>query len=120
MARSEAAMVIELAHLEIAPGQEEQFKQAYASVEHLLAAAKGHISHALHQGIESPSQFVAIVHWATLADHVDGFRRSEAYAQFRAVIGPFRAAPVEVMHLHPVAGDLVQPTADPGAGLEPT
>jgi heme-degrading monooxygenase HmoA len=97
-------MVIELAQLKIQPGQEEAFKRAYASVEHLLNAAKGHISHELHQGIEDPTQFVTLVLWETLADHVEGFRQSPAYEQFRSVIGPFRAAPVEVTHLRQVVG----------------
>jgi hypothetical protein len=35
-------MVIELAQLKIQPGREAAFKQAYASVEHLLTTTMGH------------------------------------------------------------------------------
>jgi heme-degrading monooxygenase HmoA len=111
-------MIVELARLQIRPGREEAFKQAYASVEHLLAEAKGHISHELHQGIEDPTQFVTLVFWETLADHVAGFRQSPAYEQFRSVIGPFRAAPVEVSHLRPVGGSPLRavPEGSPQVG----
>src|SRR5437763_495617 len=105
-------MIIELARLQIQAGREEAFKQAYASVEPLLSEAKGHISHELHQGIEDPTQFVTLVLWDTLADHVDGFRQSPAYEQFRSAIGPFRSAPVEVSHLMQIAGNPLRAVAE--------
>jgi heme-degrading monooxygenase HmoA len=110
-------MITEIAHLRITPGREEEFKQAFASVEHLLTAARGHISHALQQGIEDPSHFVSIVQWETVADHLEGFRPSEACKQFRAAFDPFRAAPAQVEHFERVVSDAPRPAAAPNPGL---
>jgi len=38
------------------------------------------------------------VHWNTLEDHTQGFRESPAFAEWRAIIGPFFAQPPQVEH----------------------
>jgi hypothetical protein len=38
------------------------------------------------------------IFWATLEDHTVGFRESPAFANWRAIVGPFFAAPPVVEH----------------------
>ena len=97
-------MVTEIARLTIKPGQEEQYREAFASVAPILAAAKGYVDHSLEQGIEDPTRFVLIVHWETYADHVEGFRNSEPYMRFRGATAAYYAQPTEVMHFQRVGG----------------
>ena len=52
----------------------------------------------INRGIESPDRYVLQIHWDTLEDHTVGFRQSDLFTQWRAIIGPFFAAPPVVEH----------------------
>ena len=43
-------------------------------------------------------RFVLQIFWDTLEDHTVGFRESELFTQWRAIVGPFFAAPPQVEH----------------------
>jgi hypothetical protein len=45
------------------------------------------------------------IEWATLEDHTIRFRGSPAFAEWRAGVGSFFAAPPVVEHYRPVAGE---------------
>ena len=70
----------------------------------VLAGAKGYLSHELRRSIETPNRYALRVEWQTLEDHTVGFRGSPAFAQWRALIGPFFDGPTVVEHFQPVAG----------------
>jgi heme-degrading monooxygenase HmoA len=91
-------MVTEIARITISPGQEEAYLRAFAAAAPLLMGARGYVDHSLEQCIEDPSRFLLIVHWQTHADHVEGFRGSEAYHRYRAAIAPYQAQPTEILH----------------------
>ncbi len=84
-------MITELALLDINPGSEAAFEDAWNEVEHLVISAGGYISHELLRGIENPSRYTLIIRWETLEDHMQGFRGSEAYQEFRPRLQPFYA-----------------------------
>ena len=92
-------MVLEHAVIDVKPGTAEQFEEALARARPVIAASHGFISLGLHRGVESPDRFVLLVEWETLDDHLVGFRQSDAFVQWRALIGPyFESLPV-VDHL---------------------
>ncbi len=64
------------------------------------------------RGIESPSRFVLLVEWDSVADHENNFRATDRFGQWRAAIGPFFAGPPLVEHFTDVASG-VQTPADP-------
>jgi hypothetical protein len=45
-----------------------------------------------------------LIEWNTLEDHTVGFRQSERFARWRALIGSYFESPPEVTHLAPVEG----------------
>jgi heme-degrading monooxygenase HmoA len=45
------------------------------------------------KGIESPERYVLNIFWDTLEDHTVGFREGPLFPQWRAIVGPFFAAP---------------------------
>ena len=91
-------MVIEIVRSTIKPGQAEEFQKAFADASRHLQAAKGYLGHDLRQGIENPDQFVLTVQWNTYEDHVNGFRGSPPWEEFRNALGAYYAAPSEVTH----------------------
>jgi heme-degrading monooxygenase HmoA len=91
-------MVTEIVRQKIHPGQEDAYRQAFEGAKHHLQAAKGYVDHTLQQCIEDPTRFVLMVHWQTYEDHVNGFRGSPPWDQFRAATAPFQAERSEVLH----------------------
>ena len=97
-------MVLEHALITVRPGSHEQFEEALARARSVIAASPGFVSLALHRGVEQPDRYLLLVEWETLVDHVVSFRESDAFTEWRALIGPYFAEPPLVDHVEPVAG----------------
>jgi heme-degrading monooxygenase HmoA len=95
-------MVLEVADIDISPGTEDDFIAAYRSVRDVLATTPGCRSVRMTRGIESPSRFVLLVEWDSVAAHEDNFRGTDRFVDWRAAIGPFFAAPPHVEHVSDV------------------
>ena len=92
-------MILEIADIRIAPGQQAAFE---AAIQHGLTTvasrANGFKGWKVNRGIESPERFVLMIFWETLEDHTVGFRQGPLFAEWRAIVGPFFAAPPQVEH----------------------
>ncbi|WGS83975.1 antibiotic biosynthesis monooxygenase [Methylomonas sp. UP202] len=82
-------MILEIATLNVIAGREEAFEAAFEKASHIIATMNGYISHQLQRCIESPSQYLLLVNWATLEDHTTGFRGSAKYEEWRALLHHF-------------------------------
>jgi heme-degrading monooxygenase HmoA len=97
-------MILELADIRIAPGKNAEFEAAIQrGAETVIANAKGFRGYKVNRGVESPERYVLTIYWDTLANHTVDFRQSPAFAQWRAIVGPFFAAPPVVEHFELVA-----------------
>ena len=97
-------MILELADIRIHPGQNAAFEAAIASAaSSIIAQAKGFQGYKINRGIESPERYVLQIFWDTLEDHTMGFRQSELFTEWRAVVGPFFVAAPVVEHFELVA-----------------
>ena len=90
-------MVLEVALIDVTPGSEQAFTDAYAQAKELVAATEGFRSLRMTQGIETPTRFVLLVEWDSVAAH-QVFRDSERFGQWRALIGPHFSGPPHVEH----------------------
>jgi heme-degrading monooxygenase HmoA len=91
-------MVLEIAVIDINPGQEDAFAKAYAAGRPLLVSTPGCRSVRMTHGIESPSRFVLLVEWDTIESHLENFRATERFETWRGHIGPYFAGPPTVEH----------------------
>jgi heme-degrading monooxygenase HmoA len=97
-------MILEIADIRIAPGQQAEFDEAIArGLRTVIARAKGMQGYKVHKCIESPGRYVLQISWATLEDHTVAFRESPLFAEWRAIFGPFFAQPPLVEHFTVVA-----------------
>jgi heme-degrading monooxygenase HmoA len=96
-------MIIERAQIDVEPGREEAFEAALAQAKDVAAEAPGFRSIAVWRGVEVPSRYMLLIEWDRVEDHTEGFRGSERFTQWRALIGPFFATTPEVEHYDPVA-----------------
>jgi heme-degrading monooxygenase HmoA len=92
-------MILELADIRIAPGQQAAFDEAIQrGLSTVIQNAKGFQGFKVNKGIENPERYILQIFWETLEDHTVGFRESPAFAQWRAIVGPFFASPPVVEH----------------------
>ncbi len=97
-------MILELADIRIAPGRQAEFDEAIQrGVETVISKAKGFQGYKVNKGIESPERYILQIFWETLENHTIDFRESPAFADWRAIVGPFFAAPPVVEHFDLVA-----------------
>ena len=90
-------MVLEVALIEVRDGAQDAFEAGYAQARDLVAATPGWRSMRMTRGIETPTRYVLLVEWDSVQAH-EGFRASERFGQWRALIGPHFAGPPTVEH----------------------
>lgn len=81
--------VVELALLPVRPGSEAAFEAAVAEARPLIEASPGFLGIEIRPPLDTGQPYLLIAHWRAVADHRDGFRRSERYEQWRALLHPF-------------------------------
>ena len=92
-------MILELADIRIQPGQQAAFDEAIErAVSTVASKAKGFRGFKINKGIESPERYLLQIFWDTLENHTVDFRGSPAFTEWRAIVGPFFAAPPVVEH----------------------
>lgn len=79
-------MILEVAILDIKPGQAQRFEAAFAEAQAIIIAMAGYQEHELKRCIESPSRYILLVRWETLEAHNQGFRASAEYQQWKALL----------------------------------
>jgi heme-degrading monooxygenase HmoA len=82
-------MILEIAQLQIKPGQCVAFETAFAQAETIIASVGGYVNHQLQRCLENDHRYVLLVNWQTLEDHTIGFRGSAEYQTWRALLHHF-------------------------------
>ena len=100
-------MILELADIRIHPGQQAAFDDAIQrGINTVISKAKGFQGYKVNKvnkGIESPERYILQIFWETLENHTVDFRESAAFADWRAIVGPFFAGPPTVEHFELLA-----------------
>jgi heme-degrading monooxygenase HmoA len=82
-------MITEIAILQIRKQESNLFQEAFAIAQSLLSSMKGYLGHELQKSIEKENKYLLIVRWQTLEAHTEGFRKSEAYAEWKKMLHHF-------------------------------
>ena len=97
-------MILELVDIRIQPDQQAAFDEAIQrAISTVASKAKGFQGFKINKGIESPERYILQIFWDTLENHTVDFRGSPAFTEWRAIVGPFFAAPPVVEHFDLVA-----------------
>ena len=91
-------MIREMAHITIKPGTHAEFEAGVTQALPLFQRARGCKRVELHHIIERPDQYVLMVYWETLDDHMVHFRQSEDFQAWRGLVGAFFAQAPDVVH----------------------
>ncbi len=79
-------MVLEVAILDVIPGQEDDFQQAFETAQRIISSVHGYIDHRLERSIENTNRYILLVNWETLEDHTKGFRGSPEYQEWKELL----------------------------------
>ena len=92
-------MIFEIADIRIRPGEQAAFDEAITrGLQTVISKATGCKGYKVNKGIESPERYVLQIFWTSVEAHNVGFRESPAFAEWRAIVGPFFASPPVVEH----------------------
>ena len=82
-------MILEVAVLNIRPGESAAFEAAFAQASPLIASIPGYLSHQLRRCVENPDRYLLLASWETLEAHTSGFRGSPQYQEWKKLLHHF-------------------------------
>ena len=91
-------MILECASIKIKNNQQSDFEQTFKVAINLIIKSKGYIKHSLKHCIEEPDTYLLMIEWETLEDHMEIFRKSPAFQEWRKLLSPFFEEPPKVLH----------------------
>lgn len=111
-------MILEHAILSVVAGREAEFEAAFAEAKSIIASMPGFVDLTLSRSIETPNEYLLLVHWQRLADHDPGFRGSPEYQRWRELLHGFYDPFPVVEHFRGVFALGGQERAPGGGGAE--
>ncbi|WP_024819503.1 antibiotic biosynthesis monooxygenase family protein [Arthrobacter sp. 31Y] len=100
-------MILEVANIHIPAGAHLEFEAAIQlGLETTLAKSPGFQSFEVRRCIETADRYLLLIQWETLEDHTVGFRESDLYAEWSAIVRPYFARPPEVEHFELVTSSI--------------
>jgi heme-degrading monooxygenase HmoA len=82
-------LILEHAILEVKPGQHAAFEAAMKKAAPLISASEGFISLEVLPCLETAGRYLLLVKWTSVEAHELGFRGSDRYQQWRALLHGF-------------------------------
>ncbi|MCM3584794.1 antibiotic biosynthesis monooxygenase [Mesobacillus maritimus] len=95
-------MVQETFLLEVKPGTEQEFEQAFQKAAALVQSAKGCIGSELQRCLEQENKYLVAIEWETVEDHLVGFKNSPAFEEMKSLIGSYYLHLPQVEHYQKV------------------
>ena len=82
-------MIIEHVHLYVKKGRATDFERAFNIAKNIIQQAIGFQQLQLMQHHTNVEHYILQIHWDTLGHHTEGFRKSEAYLKWKALLHHF-------------------------------
>ncbi|MAU13087.1 MAG: antibiotic biosynthesis monooxygenase [Anaerolineaceae bacterium] len=82
-------MILEVAMLNIKAGQSPAFEAAFKEASSIIASMPGYVRHELQKCLEVDDKYLLLVWWQRLEDHTVGFRGSDDYQRWKALLHHF-------------------------------
>lgn len=97
--------VLETARVFVDPGKAREFEFAFGQAVGYVRAAEGHIDSQLMRDLDLPGNYLFLVRWRRIADHIERFVQSPGFASFSAIVGPYFISDPEVDHFETVESE---------------
>jgi heme-degrading monooxygenase HmoA len=100
-----ASTILEVAVLDVRPGQEGAFETAFQQAASIISSMPGYVAHQLRRCVEVPNRYILLVDWVSLEAHTIGFRGSADYQEWKRLLhhfyDPFPAVEHYGVPVHP-------------------
>jgi len=90
--------ILEVAEFHVIAERAKEFEAVLARAGRVIAQADGYLGHTWHRSMDRAGKYVALIEWRTREHHVQGFRESTLFAEWRAILGPYFATSPVVDH----------------------
>jgi heme-degrading monooxygenase HmoA len=97
-------MILEIAQLQVRPGESAAFEAAFAEAQPIIASMPGYLGHELQRCLERAGHYMLLVRWRSVVDHEVGFRQSAGYQDWRRLLHHFYDPFPTVLHYEAIAG----------------
>jgi len=87
-----------MAHIAVQAGKHAEFEAAVGQAFALFHRARGCRGVELQRSVEEPNQYLLVVQWDTVDDHMVHFRESADFQEWRRLAGPYFEKPPVVGH----------------------
>ncbi|WP_075098002.1 antibiotic biosynthesis monooxygenase [Sandaracinus amylolyticus] len=94
-------MIVEYVRYRVAPERGALLEQAWREASALLRASPHCLAYELTRCAKDPARYVVRLEWDSPEGHLEGFRKSAAFAEFVAHVRPFIADIEEMEHYAP-------------------
>ena len=95
-------MILEHAVLDVVPGEEQRFEEAFGEAKAIIASMSGFRSLRLDRCLEERSRYLLLVEWDRVEDHTEGFRGSPEYERWKELLHRFYKPFPTVEHYEPL------------------
>lgn len=82
-------MILEHAVLDIRPGEAGAFEAAMGEALPLISASEGFLGLEVRRCLENPDRYLLLVRWENVEAHDPGFRGSDRYTSWKALLHRF-------------------------------
>jgi heme-degrading monooxygenase HmoA len=97
-------VILEHALLDVKPGEGAAFEAAMREAVALIGASPGFGGMEVRPSVETPGRYLLLVRWGSVEDHDPGFRGSDRYLKWKALLHHFYAPFPTVEHFaEPIA-----------------
>jgi N-hydroxyarylamine O-acetyltransferase len=103
VSRALSSNILEVAILDVIPNETAAFQQAFQQAEKIIASMNGYLNHSLKRCVEKPNRYILLVNWIDLAAHIEGFRQSVEYQEWKRLLHHFYDPFPTVEHYETVA-----------------
>ncbi len=79
-------MILEVAILEVKKELQKEFEKDFAYASKYISSINGYKGHTLRKCLERENRYMLSVNWENLESHEIGFRKSEAYQKWKALL----------------------------------
>lgn len=91
-------MVTEIARIRAQPGKADELGHGLLKGVEVIRTAPGCQTVTAFRGVEDDQLFMLRIEWESLAAHMEGFRNSPLFAEYRSHINGMFVDPIELMH----------------------
>jgi heme-degrading monooxygenase HmoA len=105
----ERRVILEIAQLQVKPGQTTEFEVAFNEAQAIISSMPGYLGHELQKCIEQVNHYMLLVRWESVEHHEVGFRKCAQYQGWRALLHHFYDPFPTVLHYEWLAGPGIAP-----------